>query len=144
MQETTPKKKMRIDANPPKKKKKKRVVYPYGPWAAKDSEQFKIVPSAEFATTLAALYPFLAEPEHEHEDIRKTPQYPITAVWPVGPVRRIKHFTHKCAAQMQNVLSDYESVGGEYYGPPISPEPSTEEDEEAMIATPVEDFDSVF
>ena len=119
-------------------------MYPYGQWAAKHAEHFKEVPTTEFATTLAALYPFLAQPKTEHEELRKTPNYPMTAVWPVGPIRRQLHFVRKCDSHMEDMLKGYESAGGQYYG--HEPSSSSSEPETPIIAKQTEtlNYDKVF
>ena len=131
-------KKKRVDETTPKKKKKK-LVYPYGSWAAKYADHFKDVPTTEFATTLAALYPFLAEPKYEHEELRKTPNYPMTAVWPVAIL-----FVRKCESHMKDVFKDYESAGGQYYG--VEPGPSSSDDENPIVVkqTQTVNYDKVF
>ena len=62
-----------LNTTPNKKKRRKsRPVYPYGPWAAKDSEEFKTqTPFTAFATTLASLYPFLAADKEEFDSLQK-------------------------------------------------------------------------
>ena len=43
--------------------------------------------------------------------------YPMTKLWPEGPVRRVLHFIQTCKRVLPKVFEDYTENGGEFYGP---------------------------
>ena len=133
----SPKKKTKVaDGGSPKKKKKKytAVCFPYGPAARCTKEGFKTTPYTYFATTLAAMYPFLAVPKSEWEDVIKQCAHPMTSLWPVQTVKRHMHFVRLCKYNLRFVFETYEAGGGDYYGTeetsssPEEDETSSEED----------------
>ena len=133
------------DTTPKKKKRKSRRVYPYGPAAARSADAFKELPFTFFATTLAAMYPFLANDKEQWDDIMKMHAYPMTHLWPVGPVRRSMHFIGKCLTHMGIVLESYEGQGGDYYGPEESSSDHYDDDISGdKVWEVVNDVDDVF
>ena len=105
-------------------------VYPYGPAAAKTQEGFKEIPFPFFASTLGCMYTFLAVEKKMWPKVCAEYAYPMTKLWPEGPVRRALHFIQMCKQFLPDVFDSYEESGGEYYGPEDEDESSDSEEED--------------
>ena len=119
--------------------------YPYGRGPATMKNKFKSVSSTAFSTTLAIMYPIIAEPEETYKTVLKEVSYPMTHLWPKGVVQRYLHF-HKVFREQRNQLfKTYESNGGKY-DKLENPESSVTEDEgdEDVEVTVSSQVDNVF
>ena len=92
----------------------KRKVLPYGAKAARSREYFKKVPSSAFATTMAVMYPFIAEDKDTWKEKSKAAIHPITSLWPKPVVKRFIHFGQTVRQERARMFLNYEKAGGRY------------------------------
>ena len=120
-------------------------VYPYGARASKTLEGFLKVPDTWFATTLAAMYPFLATEKADWEDkIFKQVSYPMTSPWPTQIMRRYLHFIKTFRERREDLIQTYDDNGGTYPGLDDTQASASGSEEEFQVVAPTNTCDDVF
>ena len=90
---------------------------PYMKDASWSTKAFKSIPSTNFATTLAEIYPFLLKSINDWAHMQKKRAYPMTGLWRWGVMRRHMLFQQRFNENRSGMFKAYENAGGLYHGP---------------------------
>ena len=125
--------------------------YPYGKDRATSTTEFKKLPDAWFACTLATMFPYVVRTQDKWPAMLKKSAHPVTGLWPWVTLKRYIGFRQQFTKNRKSLFEAYEKKGGKYHGPEQSAAciarnvrkvPTTKEQLEAMSDSDTDSVDA--